>query len=65
MLAPAGKIIRGGALGMLKETLVGGSTRPARQRRQTQSRKINSEIRFKINYFNFSARGKNYRFELI
>lgn len=37
MLAPAGKIIRGGALGMLKETLVGGSTRPARQRRQTQS----------------------------
>lgn len=38
MLAPAGKIIRGGALGMLKETLVGGSTRPARHRRQTQSR---------------------------
>ncbi|CAI2348949.1 unnamed protein product [Caenorhabditis sp. 36 PRJEB53466] len=37
MLAPAGKVIRGGALGMLKETLVGGSTRPARHRRQTQS----------------------------
>ncbi|CAO4371425.1 Protein CBG09151 [Caenorhabditis briggsae] len=37
MLAPAGKIIRGGALGMLKETLVGGSTKPARHRRQTQS----------------------------
>ncbi|CAD6197399.1 unnamed protein product [Caenorhabditis auriculariae] len=34
MLAPAGNVIRGGALGMLKEAVVGGSKR---QRRQTQS----------------------------